>query len=143
MTLTLLAQATTPPPGGDTVIMILTLLAAVIGGGGSTQLIGALVKGRAQRRKLGSETSLNYNIVSQTLIDQLQKDGATYRAEVERVRAEVDHLQERHEESQRSFAEQLRDAHQEHSRLTTRIAQLANDLDICMRQTEELRRRTS
>lgn len=77
---------------------------------------------------------------SSKLITQLQQDGETYRGIVRDVQAELERLKERHERDQKEFAAKLTIAHEENQRLTVRVAQLQTDLDIAVRQLEDLRK---
>lgn len=131
----------------DTLQFILQV-AAVFLGGGSVQLLAILIKRRAELRQLNTASDVNQAIAAEkqvtaadTLIRRLQDDGAVYRDQVTGLQTKVERLETRYEQAQRDFAAQLRDAHTEHTRLTTRIAQLQTDLDVSQRQIAELRRR--
>lgn len=117
----------------------LLLLGAAFGGGGLVQAVAVIVKTRSEQRKLHSESRLNYSSVTDKLISQLQADGDNYRAIVKELQAEVERMRARQEEQQRDFNERLGDAQTELVRLRTRITQLGSDLDIALRQNEELR----
>lgn len=118
----------------------LLLLGAAFGGGGLVQAVAVIVKTRSEQRKLHSESRLNYSSVTDKLISQLQADGDNYRAIVKELQAEVERMRARQEEQQKDFNERLEDAQSELVRLRTRITQLGSDLDIALRQNEELRR---
>lgn len=117
----------------------LLLLGAAFGGGGIAQAIAVIVKTRAEQGKIRSESRLNYTSVTDKLITQLQADGDNYRGIVRELQAEVERMRARQEEQQRDFNERLGDAQTELVRLRTRITQLGSDLDIALRQNEELR----
>lgn len=121
---------------------------AVFLGGGSVQIFAIIVKRRAELRQLNTASDVNQAAAEEkrvtaadTLIRRLQEDGAVYREQVTALQTKVERLENRYETAQRDFAAQLRDAHLEHARLTTRIAQLQTDLDVSQRQIDELRRR--
>jgi len=120
---------------------LLTVLTAALSGGASTLILG-LVHRRGELRRLHTEADVNVSTVTDTLIQRLQSDGNIYREQVRELQNKVDHLENKYERQQRDFISQLRDAHTENTRLSTRVAQLQTDLDIANRQIEELRRRS-
>lgn len=125
----------------DTLRLILQAAAGVMVGGGGLAFIRYLLDRRSQLRKMDAAADVDEAAAADTLIKRLQEDGATLRQQITDLLTKVARLEDRYVTAQRDFADQLRDAHNEHTRLTTRIAQLHNDLDISGRQLEDLRRR--
>lgn len=125
------------------VLRFLLGILTVFLGGGTVQLIIALIRRRAELRQLNTAADVNTSTVTDTLIKRLQEDGVVYREQVKEYIAKVERLEARYEQAQRDFAAQLQDAHNENTRLVTRIAQLQTDLDIANRQIADLRQRIS
>lgn len=132
----------------DTLRGILLAAAGVITGGGFLKLLDFWFKHRAEVRKITtssdvdeSTVSVNQSTIYKGMVDQLQEDGAVYREQVKELQARFERLEAKRLRDEQDFADQLRAAHAENTRMTTRIAQLQVDLDIASRQLEELRRR--
>lgn len=122
-------------PGG--VNLLLSILTVFLGGS-AVQLIVFLLRRRGELKKLDTESSVLTATAKNTqadatdkLIIRLQQDGETYRVIARELQAEMERLR-------RDTAEQLRIAHEEHERLTGRIATLQTDLDIARRQIRDL-----
>jgi polyhydroxyalkanoate synthesis regulator phasin len=124
----------------DTLKFVLQVVAIALGGG-CVQLIIFFLRRRSELRQLDTSSDVNVSTASATLIARLQEDGAVYREQVKLMQDRIDTIEKQHEQAQRSFNQQLMDAHSENIRLTTRIAQLNTDLDITTRQVNELRER--
>lgn len=122
---------------GSTLNEILSVLGIILGGG-ATPLILFLLRRRPELRQVASETASNYSTITDKLITQLQSDGLNYRGITKELQEEVGILRQRQEQGQKDFANQLRDAHEENTRLTTQVARLQTDLDIARRQIREL-----
>jgi predicted nucleic acid-binding Zn-ribbon protein len=121
---------------------------AILLGSGTVQLGITIYRGRAELRKVNTSADVDVATVEEKkttgqdrLIDQLQKDGDNYRTQVRDLIERYERLQDRERANQLAFAGQLRDAHGENARLTTRVAQLTTDVDILTRQNDDLRRR--
>lgn len=114
-------------------------------GGGAVQLIIALFRRKSELRQVDTQSDVNtatatatQATAADTLINRLQQDGETYRGIVKEAQADVTRMMERSERTQRDHVEQLRTAHEENGRLTTRVAQLQTDNDILSRQIRDL-----
>jgi predicted nucleic acid-binding Zn-ribbon protein len=121
---------------------------AILLGSGTVQLGITIYRGRAELRKVNTSADVDVATVEEKkttgqdrLIDQLQKDGDNYRTQLRDLIERYERLQDRERANQLAFASQLRDAHGENARLTTRVAQLTTDVDILTRQNDDLRRR--
>ncbi|MGH3882104.1 MAG: hypothetical protein ACRDRC_01710 [Pseudonocardiaceae bacterium] len=125
----------------DVIRTILQAATGVLVGGGGLQLIQFLIRRKPERRKLEASASVDESTASSTLIQRLQEDGGIYREQVKRLEEKLTRLEDRAIQAQREFASELRTAHAENTRLTTRVAQLQTDNDILQRQIDELRRR--
>lgn len=124
----------------DTLRFVLQVLAVMLGGG-TVQLGIFLLRRRAELRQLDTASDVAVNTVTDSLINRLQEDGAIYRERVKSLESRIQLLESRSDAQQKDFAEQLRIAHEENIRLTTRVAQLQTDLDISQRQIRELQGR--
>jgi hypothetical protein len=116
--------------------------AALLLGGGTVQLGIFLIRRRAELRQLNTASDVAVNTVSDTLINRLQEDGGIYRARVKDLETKVEQLESRSAAQRAEFTDLLKVAHDENSRLTTRVAQLQTDLDIASRQIRDLQGRS-
>lgn len=116
--------------------------AALLLGGGTVQLGIFLLRRRAELRQLNTASDVAVNTVSDTLINRLQEDGGIYRARVKDLETKVEQLETRSAAQRAEFTDLLKIAHDENSRLTTRVAQLQTDLDIASRQIRDLQGRS-
>lgn len=116
--------------------------AALLLGGGTVQLGIFLLRRRAELRQLNTASDVAVNTVSDTLINRLQEDGGIYRARVKDLETKVEQLESRSAAQRAEFTDLLKIAHDENSRLTTRVAQLQTDLDIASRQIRDLQGRS-
>lgn len=116
--------------------------AALLLGGGTVQLGIFLLRRRAELRQLNTASDVAVNTVSDTLIARLQEDGGIYRARVKDLETKVEQLDSRSAAQRAEFTDLLKIAHDENSRLTTRVAQLQTDLDIASRQIRDLQGRS-
>ena len=123
----------------DTLRLVLQIVGVVVGGG-ILEFIRRMLTRRAELRKLNAESDATINTSAIALVTRLQEDAAVYRDQVKHLQDRIDNIEARHQQTQRQFAQQLQDAHSENVRLTTRIAQLQNELDISTRQLADLQR---
>ncbi len=123
----------------DTLRLVLQIVGVVVGGG-ILEFIRRMLTRRAELRKLNAESDATINTSAIALVARLQEDSAVYRDQVKQLQDRIDNIEARHQQAQRQFAQQLQDAHSENVRLTTRIAQLQNELDISTRQLADLQR---
>lgn len=110
-------------------------------GGGTVQLLIFLLRRKPELKKIQSDTDSVQVQASIALVTKLQEDGSVYRDQVKSLLVKVELMESKHNTAQESFAQQLRDAHSENTRLATRVAQVQTDLDIAQRQVDDLRRR--
>lgn len=124
----------------NTVAQLILGVLTVTLGGGTVQLILAMVRRRTDLRKTDTESDVNQSTVYDKIIQRLQEDATTYREQARAVHTEAEALKERHRAELRGLTQRLEDAHTEHSRLSSTIARLRNDLDIANRQVDDMRR---
>ncbi|MGH3985757.1 MAG: hypothetical protein ACRDTZ_00360 [Pseudonocardiaceae bacterium] len=131
----------------DTLRFILQVVAIFLGSG-TVQLVIAVLRRKPELRKINTSADVDEATVREMqttaqdkLITALQRDGEVYRDQVREFATKVTRLEDRAIQAQREFAGELRTAHAENTRLTTRVAQLQTDNDILQRQIDELRRR--
>jgi hypothetical protein len=109
--------------------------------GGAVAIWRFIYTRRAELRKLRTSAEVDVSGISDKMLERLQSDVAIYRDQIATLQTRVTYLEDRYDAAQQAFSAQLRDAHLENTRLTTRIAQLQNDLDIAYRQVDDMRRR--
>ena len=105
---------------------------AVFLGGGTVQLVIFLARRRAEIRQLDASSGAVTTEAANNFITRLQLDGDHLRQQIAQMKA--DHLREAEEMTRR-----LTIAHEETVRLQREVAILRTDLDIALRQVEQLR----
>lgn len=114
---------------------------AIFLGGGTVQLLIFLFRRRAEIRQVNTTSDSVQVNAAMDLVSKHQQDGEAFREMIKSQDAKVSRLEARYDTAQLEFTQQLRDAHAENVRLTTRVAQLQTDLDIATRQIADLRAR--
>lgn len=120
--------------GKDIITELLSLFGVVFGGG----VITSLARRREDLRKVAAEADVTYSQAANSLITQLQQDGATNRAIVEKLQQQVETIREKYDQSQRDHYTALDTAHTENTTLTERLARLQTDLDAAQRRITDL-----
>lgn len=125
----------------DTLRVLLQIVGVVVGGG-ILEFIRRMLVRRAELRNLNTQTDTTINTSYRELVDTLTAESKRYQQQVLELLERVERIETRYDTAQRQFTAQLNDAHNENSRLATRVAQLQTDLDIAHRQVEDLRYRS-